>query len=94
MPGRLKPCARSCTPLLARHEPFTSLDDFLHYYYLAMSVLTTEQDLGDLAWAYLNSAHRDGVVHTERFFNPRARFARGVRYATVLKDLVTASRRA
>lgn len=88
------PAYASEAALLARYERFTSLDDFLHYYYLAMSVLRTERDFEDLAWAYLNTAHRDGVVHAEIFFDPQAHIERGVRYATVVKGLNNACERA
>ena len=36
-----------------------------------MSVLITEQDFYDLAWAYLQRAHADNVRHVEMFFDPQ-----------------------
>src|SRR5713226_1174471 len=42
---------------------FGDLQDFLDLYYRGMSVLTTEQDFYDLAWAYLARAHADNVRH-------------------------------
>ena len=36
---------------------FRHLQDFLDIYYQGMSVLVTEQDFYDLAWAYLQRAH-------------------------------------
>lgn len=80
--------------LLSRYERFTDLDDFLHYYYLATSVLTKQQDFEDLAWAYLQKAHEDGVAHAEIFFDPQAHIERGIGYATVVGGLAAACARA
>src|SRR3954465_13846082 len=46
---------------------FSQLQDFLDIYYQGMSVLITEQDFYDLAWAYLQRAHLDNVRHVEMF---------------------------
>lgn len=59
------PAYASPEALLARYSKFTSLDDFLHYYYLGMSTLLTEEDFYDLGMAYLEKAKGDGVVHAE-----------------------------
>ena len=40
---------------LRRAYQFTQLQDFLDIYYQGMSVLVTEQDFFDLAWAYLRA---------------------------------------
>jgi adenosine deaminase len=66
---------------------FSDLQDFLNIYYQAMSVLVTEQDFYDLAWAYLERAHADNVRHVEMFFDPQGHTSRGVAFATVIDGL-------
>lgn len=66
---------------------FTNLQSFLDIYYQGMSVLLHEQDFYDLAWAYLERAKRQNVVHTEIFFDPQGHTARGVAMATVIDGL-------
>src|SRR3978361_278821 len=56
---------------LRRAYQFTRLQDVLDIYYRGMSVLVTEQDFFDLAWAYLMRAHADNVRHVEMFFDPQ-----------------------
>src|SRR6516162_11949826 len=50
---------------------FRNLQDFLDIYYQGMSVLRTEQDYYDLAFAYLQRANADNVRHVEMFFDPQ-----------------------
>src|SRR5262249_53550877 len=50
---------------------FTRLQDFLNLYYRGMSVLRTERDFYDLAWAYLTRAHGQNVRYVEMFFDPQ-----------------------
>jgi adenine deaminase len=50
---------------------FTDLQSFLDIYYAGASVLLHEQDFFDMAWAYLEKAAADHVVHTEIFFDPQ-----------------------
>jgi adenosine deaminase len=69
---------------------FTDLTSFLAVYYPAMRVLVTADDFHDLAWAYLQKAHTQGVVHAEMFFDPQAHTSRGVPF----DDVVTGYRRA
>src|SRR5229473_4448893 len=69
---------------------FTQLQDFLDIYYQGMSVLNTEQDFYDLAWAYLERARADNVRHVEMFFDPQGHTSRGVPFATVLAGLTRA----
>ena len=52
-----------------------------------MSVLVTEQDFYDLAWAYLERAHADNVRHVEMFFDPQGHTSRGIAFATVIEGL-------
>jgi adenine deaminase len=66
---------------------FGDLQDFLNIYYQSMSVLVTEQDFYDLAWAYLERAHADNVRHVEMFFDPQGHTSRGIAFATVINGL-------
>ncbi|KAF2469732.1 adenosine deaminase [Lindgomyces ingoldianus] len=80
--------------LQSRYGRFTSLDDFLHYYYFGMSVLIHAHDFEALAWDYFQHASADGVHHAEVFFDPQAHTTRGVSYNTVLSGFESACRRA
>ena len=84
----------SPTALLERYTRFTSLDDFLHYYFIGIKCLITEQDFEQLAWEYFLKAKSDGVVHAEVFFDPQAHTGRGVAYETVVKGFTMACQRA
>jgi adenosine deaminase len=66
---------------------FGNLQDFLDIYYQGMSVLLTEQDFYDLAFAYLRRAHADNVRHVEMFFDPQGHTARGIAFPTVVNGL-------
>jgi adenine deaminase len=66
---------------------FRHLQDFLDLYYQGMSVLVTEQDYYDLAWAYLQRAREDNVRHVEMFFDPQGHTARGIAFSTVIAGL-------
>ncbi len=66
---------------------FRNLQDFLDIYYQGMSVLNTEQDFYDLAWAYLERARADNVRHVEMFFDPQGHTSRGVSFSTVVEGL-------
>jgi adenine deaminase len=66
---------------------FRHLQDFLDLYYQGMSVLVTEQDFYDLAWAYLQRAREDNVRHVEMFFDPQGHTARGIAFSTVIGGL-------
>ncbi|GKT22209.1 adenosine deaminase [Acidovorax sp. SUPP3334] len=66
---------------------FTDLQSFLDIYYAGASVLLHEQDFYDMAWAYLDRAAADNVVHAEIFFDPQTHTARGVPMATVIHGL-------
>ncbi|KAH8668253.1 hypothetical protein BGZ60DRAFT_470159 [Tricladium varicosporioides] len=80
--------------LESRYERFTSLNDFLHYYFIGMSVLINESDFESLAYEYFTRAHNDGVHHAEIFFDPQAHTHRGIKYETVVKGLVAGQKRA
>ena len=79
---------------LRRAYRFSRLQDFLDIYYQGMSVLITEQDFFDLAWAYLQRAKADNVRHVEMFFDPQGHTARGVALSTVIDGLDHAIRKA
>lgn len=69
---------------------FDSLQSFLDLYYAGAGVLLTEQDFYDMAMAYLQRAHADGVVHAEIMFDPQTHTARGVSIETVFAGLARA----
>jgi adenosine deaminase len=73
-----------------RAYSFRNLQDFLDIYYQGMSVLITEQDFYDLAFAYLRRAHADNVRHVEMFFDPQGHTGRGIAFATVVGGLYRA----
>ena len=66
---------------------FTNLQSFLDIYYAGASVLLHEQDFYDMAWAYLQRAAEDHIVHTEMFFDPQTHTARGVGIDVVIQGL-------
>ena len=66
---------------------FTNLQSFLDLYYAGASVLLTEQDFYDMAWAYFGRAKADGVVRAELFFDPQTHTARGVPMGAVIEGL-------
>ena len=80
--------------LLQRYDRFSSLDDFLHYYFIGMSCLITEQDFEQLAWEYFLKAKCDNVAHAEIFFDPQAHTSRGIQYDTIVAGFSKACRRA
>ena len=69
---------------------FNNLQEFLDIYYQGCAVLQTEQDFYDLAWAYLEKAKQDHVVHTEIFFDPQSHTDRGIEFDTVINGLFRA----
>ena len=73
---------------------FSDLQSFLDIYYAGASVLLTEQDFFDMAWAYFERAAADNVVHAEIFFDPQTHTERGVPMEAVIVGLEHACRRA
>jgi adenine deaminase len=67
---------------------FTRLQDFLDIYYQGAAVLLTDEDFRDLALAYFERAHGDGVVHAEIFFDPQTHTDRGVPFGVVVEGLL------
>jgi len=84
----------STDALLDRYKRFTSLDDFLQYYYIGMSVLIKSADFEALAWEYFQKASDNGVHHAEVFFDAQAHTARGVAYSTIMVGFSAARDRA
>ena len=66
---------------------FTDLQSFLDLYYQGASVLQTEEDFHDLAWAYLERAAADNVRRVEMFFDPQTHVHRGVPFSEVVSGL-------
>ena len=79
---------------LRRAYDFTDLQSFLDIYYAGASVLLHEQDFFEMAWAYLERAAADNVIHAELFFDPQTHTARGVSMETVIRGLDHAAHRA
>jgi adenosine deaminase len=79
---------------LRRAYAFTDLQSFLDIYYAGASVLLHEADFFDMAWAYLQRAHADHVIHTEIFFDPQTHTARGVDVGVVIAGLQRACAKA
>jgi adenosine deaminase len=73
---------------------FSDLQSFLDIYYAGASVLITEADFHDMAWAYLVRAARDNVLHAEIFFDPQTHTARGIDMGVVIRGLRSAIDRA
>jgi len=72
---------------------FSDLQSFLDIYYAGASVLIEERDFADMAYAYLQRAAADNVVHAEIFFDPQTHTARGVEIGTVIRGLANACER-
>ena len=66
---------------------FHDLPSFLRIYYEGMSMLLTEADFYDLAWAYLTKAREQNIRYAEIFFDPQAHTSRGVPFGTVIRGL-------
>jgi adenosine deaminase len=72
---------------LRRAYDFGNLQDFLDLYYQGMSVLRTEQDFYDLAWAYLTRVKSQNVGYVEMFFDPQGHTSRGLAFDTVIDGI-------
>ena len=66
---------------------FSNLQDFLDIYYQGADVLREAEDFHDLARAYFERAHQDGVVHAEIFFDPQTHTDRGIGFDAVMEGL-------
>lgn len=88
------PAFASPETLYARYAAFTSLDDFLHYYYIGFTVLQHPADFESLAYAYFAKAASQNVRHAEVFFDPQVHLARGIPYDHLITGFTAARRRA
>lgn len=88
------PAFASVATLYERYANFTSLADFLHYYYVGFTVLIHEADFEALAYAYFTKAAGQGVRHAEVFFDPQVHINRGIAYHTIVDGFTEARRRA
>lgn len=88
------PLAYPSEQALRQAYAFTDLQSFLDLYYAGASVLITEQDFHDMAWAYLERAHADGARHVELMFDPQTHTSRGIAIETVFAGLARAMRQA
>ena len=77
----------SSVEVLRAAYAFTDLQSFLDIYYAGASVLLTEPDFYDMAWAYFLKVQADNVVHAELFFDPQTHTARHVPMDTVISGL-------
>ena len=73
---------------------FSNLQSFLDIYYEGARVLLHEEDFFDLAWAYFERVHGQGLKHAEIFFDPQTHTDRGVAFGTVIAGLSRAQREA
>lgn len=88
------PAFESVETLSKRYQNFASLDDFLHYYFIGMSVLIKPADFEALAWDYFVRANKEGVAHAEVFFDPQAHTERGIPYSSIFEGYKTACEKA
>ena len=72
---------------LRRAYVFDSLQDFLDIYHEGTKVLRCEQDFYDMAWAYLQRAAADKVVHAEIFFDTQTHTGHGLSTDIVINGL-------
>ncbi|KAI1389222.1 adenosine deaminase [Hypoxylon trugodes] len=84
----------SIESLRERYQNFRSLDDFLGYYYIGMSILINESDFEALAYAYFTKAASQNVRHAEVFFDPQAHITRGIELSTIVESFRRAQIRA
>ena len=74
-------------PTLRQAYVFDNLQDFLNIYHAGTQVLYVEQDFYDMAWAYLQRAAADHVLHTEIFFDTQTHTGHGVSSDVVITGL-------
>ena len=66
---------------------FTKLQDFLDVYHTGTTVLRKEQDFYDMAFAYLQRAAQDNVIHAEIFFDTQTHVGHGLSPEVVINGL-------
>ncbi|ODV95108.1 hypothetical protein PACTADRAFT_33692 [Pachysolen tannophilus NRRL Y-2460] len=84
----------SVEELEKRYKKFSDLQDFLNHYYIGMSVLIKEQDFFDLAYSYFEKAEKDGLWHSEVFFDPQGHVERGIPIEIVINGFKKACEKA
>lgn len=72
---------------LRRAYVFDNLQSFLDIYHAGTEVLRVEQDFYDMAWAYLQRARADHVLHAEIFFDTQTHTGHGVSSDVVIGGL-------
>ena len=72
---------------LRRAYVFNNLQEFLDVYHAGTLVLRVEQDFYDMAWAYLQRAAADHVLHAEIFFDTQTHTGHGVSADVVIHGL-------
>ncbi|KAG5466249.1 hypothetical protein GH5_00991 [Leishmania sp. Ghana 2012 LV757] len=72
---------------------FADLQSFLNLYYEGMSVLITEDDFADLAYAYTRMMHESRICHAEPFFDPQGHLSRGITFRVLYDGLIKGFRR-
>ncbi|MDP3191912.1 adenosine deaminase [Rhodoferax sp.] len=72
---------------LRRAYVFNNLQEFLDIYHAGTLVLRVEQDFYDMAWAYLQRAAADQVLHTEIFFDTQTHTGHGLSAEVVINGL-------
>ena len=80
--------------LQEKYNTFEDLQDFLNYYYIGTNVLINEQDFFDLAWAYFEKVHKQGLHHAEVFYDPQSHTSRGISISTVTRGFQRACEKA
>ena len=66
---------------------FSNLQSFLDIYYQGCNVLVQEKDFYDLTHAYLERISKQGVLHTEIFFDPQTHTERKIPFETVINGI-------
>lgn len=72
---------------LRRAYVFNNLQEFLDVYHAGTLVLRVEQDFYDMAWAYLQRAAADHVLHAEIFFDTQTHTGQGLSAEVVINGL-------
>lgn len=64
--------------LAASYNNFSNLQDFLDVYYIGCNVLINEDDFYQLTLEYLTKVSKQGLKHTEIFFDPQSHTSRNL----------------
>ncbi|KAL6930913.1 probable Adenine deaminase [Hanseniaspora guilliermondii] len=73
--------------LAESYNHFSNLQDFLDVYYIGCNVLITEDDFYLLALEYLTKVSKQGLKHTEIFFDPQSHTSRNLSIDLVFNGL-------